>query len=79
MASTSPACSSSLPTRTGAAACSAKGGRRRDDELSLARALLTDLALTGSVVTGDAHFCQRDLSRPVAAGGGHYFWVVKEN
>jgi predicted transposase YbfD/YdcC len=31
------------------------------------------------VVTGDAQFCQRDLSRRVVARGGEYFWVVKEN
>jgi predicted transposase YbfD/YdcC len=31
------------------------------------------------VVTGDAQFCQRDLSEAVVAGGGDYFWVVKEN
>jgi predicted transposase YbfD/YdcC len=31
------------------------------------------------VVTGDAQFCQRDLSEMVVAGGGDYFWAVKEN
>ena len=31
------------------------------------------------VVTGDAQFCQRDLSRRVVAGGGAYFWAVKDN
>jgi predicted transposase YbfD/YdcC len=31
------------------------------------------------VVTGDAQFCQRDLSETVVAGGGDYFWAVKEN
>jgi hypothetical protein len=31
------------------------------------------------VVTGDAQFCQRPLSRQVVRRGGDYFWVVKEN
>lgn len=31
------------------------------------------------MVTGDAQFCQRHLSRRVVARGGEYFWVVKEN
>ena len=31
------------------------------------------------MVTGDAQFCQRDLSQQVVAGGGDYLWVVKEN
>jgi Transposase DDE domain len=30
-------------------------------------------------VTGDAQFCQRDLSRSVVASGGAYLWTVKEN
>lgn len=30
-------------------------------------------------MTGDAQFCQRDLSQQVVAAGGAYFWVVKEN
>jgi predicted transposase YbfD/YdcC len=35
--------------------------------------------VAGLVVTGDAQFCQRPLSRQVVAAGGDYFWVVKEN
>jgi predicted transposase YbfD/YdcC len=35
--------------------------------------------VSGRVVTGDAQFCQRDLSEAVVAGGGDYFWAVKEN
>lgn len=35
--------------------------------------------MAGLVVTGDAQFCQRPLSRQVVAAGGDYFWVVKEN
>jgi len=35
--------------------------------------------LTRRVVTGDAMFCQRDLSQQVIDAGGHYFWFVKDN
>jgi predicted transposase YbfD/YdcC len=45
----------------------------------LAAALLASMDLAGLVVTGDAQFCQRDLSRRVVARGGDYVWVVKEN
>lgn len=41
--------------------------------------MLGAVALRGRVVTGDAQFCQRGLSEQVVAGGGDYFWVVKEN
>jgi predicted transposase YbfD/YdcC len=47
--------------------------------LTLARALLAELDLRQRVVTGDAAFCQRDLSDQVVEQGGDYFWVVKEN
>lgn len=30
-------------------------------------------------MTGDAQFCQRDLSQTVVAAGGTYLWTVKEN
>lgn len=47
--------------------------------MTVARALLPTLVLRNRVVTGDAQFCQRDLSRLVAKGGGAYLWVVKDN
>ena len=37
------------------------------------------MALGGRVVTGDAMFCQRDLSRQVVESGGHYLWKVDDN
>ena len=40
---------------------------------------LKDLTLRGRVVTGDAMFCQRDLSRQIVAAGGHYLWKVDDN
>ncbi len=30
-------------------------------------------------MTGDAIFCQRDLSEEVVDAGGDYIWVVKDN
>jgi hypothetical protein len=41
--------------------------------------LLEDLALEGRVVTGDAAFCQRDLSRAVVEAGGHFLWKIDAN
>jgi hypothetical protein len=37
------------------------------------------LPLKGAVVTGDAIFCQRDLSAEVVREGGDYLWMVKDN
>ena len=37
------------------------------------------MVLEGRVVTGDAIFCQRDLSKEIVDQGGHYFFVVKDN
>ena len=47
--------------------------------MTVARALLAGLDLAGWVVTGDAQYCQRDLSAAVVDAGGDYFWLVKEN
>jgi predicted transposase YbfD/YdcC len=47
--------------------------------LTVARSLLADLAVTGWTVTGDALYCQRDLSAALVAAGGGYLWEVKEN
>lgn len=41
--------------------------------------MVAQLELRGRVVTGDAQFCQRELSAQVVGHGGDYFWVVKEN
>jgi predicted transposase YbfD/YdcC len=41
--------------------------------------LLAQLELKGRVVTGDALYAQRALSRQVVEQGGDYFWVVKAN
>jgi hypothetical protein len=41
--------------------------------------LLEGLVLEGRLISGDAMFCQRDLSAQVIRQGGHYLWFVKEN
>jgi len=41
--------------------------------------LLNILPLKDTVVTGDAMFCQKDLSGKVLRKGGHYIWPVKDN
>jgi hypothetical protein len=51
----------------------------KTNEHKAALELLADLTLRGRVVTGDAMFCQRDLSRQVVAAGGHYLWKVDDN
>jgi len=53
--------------------------RDKQNEIGAARQLLAEAPLTGSVVTGDAMFTQRELSQLVLEGGGDYLWVVKEN
>ena len=49
------------------------------NEHKAALRLLEGLALGGRVVTGDAAFCQRDLSRAVVASGGHFLWKIDAN
>jgi hypothetical protein len=55
------------------------GGTDKTNEHKAALRLLSGLVLEGRLITGDAMFCQRDLSRRILDGGGHYLWVVKEN
>ena len=55
------------------------GGQRKESEQTAAPALLARLDLTGKVVTGDALYAQRDLSRQVVEQGGSYLWVLKDN
>jgi len=41
--------------------------------------LLAALVLEGRLISGDAMFCQRDLSTQIIGQGGHYLFFVKEN
>ena len=45
----------------------------------MATDLLGQLELRGKVVTGDALYCQRELSIRVQEQGGDYFWTLKDN
>lgn len=51
----------------------------KENEISAAPRLLKSLDLQGKIVTGDAMFAQRELSRQVVEAGGDYVWSVKEN
>jgi hypothetical protein len=55
------------------------GGAEKTNEHKAALRLLLGPVLEGRLITGDAIFCQRDLSRRILDGGGHYLWVVKDN
>ena len=58
---------------------SLKGGQDKTNEHKTALRLLRGLVLEGRLITGDAIFCQRDLSQQVIDAHGHYLWFVKEN
>src|SRR3954447_26387059 len=55
------------------------GAEEKTNEHKTALPLLKGVDLQRRVVTGDAIFCQRDLSRQVRDAGGHFLWFVKEN
>jgi hypothetical protein len=56
-----------------------QGGQDKTNEHKTALGLLQHIVLKGRLITGDAIFCQRDLSQQILDGGGHYFWFVKGN
>lgn len=49
------------------------------NEATTALALLKTLPLAGSVVTGDAAFCQRAICQAIRERGGDYLFTVKAN
>lgn len=51
----------------------------KENEIVAAPRLLKSIDLKGKVVTGDAMFAQRELSRQVVQSGGDYVWTVKDN
>ena len=51
----------------------------KENEIVAAPRLLKSIDLRGKIVTGDAMFAQRELSRQVVEAGGDYVWSVKEN
>lgn len=50
-----------------------------ENEISAAKRLLKMAELKGQIVTGDAIFAQREVSRQVVNQGGDYVWKVKAN
>jgi glutathione synthase/RimK-type ligase-like ATP-grasp enzyme len=51
----------------------------KTNEHKAALRLLNLIPMKDTIITGDAMFCQRDLSRKVRGKGGHYVWAVKDN
>jgi predicted transposase YbfD/YdcC len=51
----------------------------KENEIVAAKRVLRTIDVRGCVVTGDALFAQRQLSRQVRRKGGDYLWCVKEN
>jgi hypothetical protein len=51
----------------------------KTNEHKAALELLGIVPVAGSVLTGDAMFCQRDVAAAVIEGGGHYVLVAKDN
>jgi predicted transposase YbfD/YdcC len=51
----------------------------KENEIVAATRLLEAIDVRGCVVTGDAMFAQRDLSRRIRRKGGDYLWCIKEN
>jgi len=55
------------------------GVQDKTNEHKTALQLLETTDMKGLVITGDAMFCQRDLSQQILDNGGHFVWFVKEN
>jgi len=49
------------------------------NEITAALKLIKDMDLDGAVLTGDAIFCQKGVSRAVLRAGGDYVFPVKDN
>jgi predicted transposase YbfD/YdcC len=50
-----------------------------ENEISCSKRLLKEANLQGKIISGDAIFAQRELSRQVVVSGGDYLWKVKSN
>ena len=51
----------------------------KTNEHKAALEMLELIPVKGKIITGDAMFCQRDLSRKIRAKQGDYLWPVKDN
>jgi hypothetical protein len=56
-----------------------QGTEKVEAELSVAPAVIAQVAWPGRVLTGDALYCQRALCAQVLAAGGDYLLLVKDN
>ena len=52
---------------------------RKESVLGIASGLLAQLEMRVRVVTGDALYAQRELSRSILEQGGEDFWALKDN
>jgi len=51
----------------------------KENEIVAAPRLIKSIDLQGKIVTGDAMFAQRELSKQIIEAGGDYLWSVKDN
>jgi hypothetical protein len=51
----------------------------KTNEHKAALEMIDLIPVKGKLITGDAMFCQRDLSRKIRGKQGHYLWPVKDN
>ncbi len=51
----------------------------KENEIVVAPKILAQIELAAMVVTGDAMFCQPELSAQIVGAGGDYLWMVKAN
>lgn len=54
-------------------------GVKHEAELTVAPRLLAQVPLGGTIITGDALYCQRALCAQIVAAGGDYLFFVKGN
>jgi hypothetical protein len=51
----------------------------KENEIVGVMRLLKGIPLKGTIITGDAMFCQRKVCRSIVEGGGDYVFTVKDN
>lgn len=51
----------------------------KHNEISAAKDILSHIPVQGSVISGDAIFCQRELCNDITKNGGEYLFIVKGN
>jgi len=51
----------------------------KENEIVVAPQVLRQVNLSGAIIIGDAMHTQREASRQIVEGGGHFLWFVKGN